>query len=428
LPGDARGVTASSAIPHPEAATIATTERFAWPVVLACFSSALFAWGFGFYGQAVYLAVLQKSQGWSIALISSATTVYYLAGAVLIALVPDVIDRFGPRAVIIGGALVLACGTLGLAASTAPWQLFAANLVMAAGWAATSTTAITTTIALWFDRRRGLAISLALNGASAAGFTVAPALVYLSDRYALSTAVAIVAASLLLALVTIVLLALRPSPAHGAAERRPIGGATPDQVRSKPVLQRRADALRSWHFWTVAAPFALALVAQVGFIVHQVAFLSPKLGIAQTGGVVALGTIAAVIGRVGLGLVIDRLNQRAVAAASFASQSVGLLILLGLGDHPAALYVGCILFGLSVGNVITLPSLIVQREFAAASFGLVVGLSTAIGQFAYAFAPALLGVIHDAAGGYGPTLALCVAFQLAAAVIVVRGKPTVIRS
>ena len=96
-------------------------------------------------------------------------------------------------------------------------------------------------------------------------------------------------------------------------------------------------------------------------------------------------------------------------------------MMLLMPDQPAALYGGAILFGLSVGNVITFPALIVQREFPAHAFGTVVGLANAIAQFTFAFAPALLGIVHDLAGGYAPALALCIAFQLAAAVIVVRG-------
>ena len=58
------------------------------------------------------------------------------------------------------------------------------------------------------------------------------------------------------------------------------------------------------------------------------------------------------------------------------------------------------LFGLSAGNLLTLPSLVIQREFDAASFGMLVGLSWAISQFTYAFGPGLLGVMRDVTGSY----------------------------
>ena len=115
---------------------------------------------------------------------------------------------------------------------------------------------------------------------------------------------------------------------------------------------------------------------------------------------------------------IDRLNQRRASAASFASQALGLGLMVVLPDQPAALYVGSVVFGLSVGNVITLPALIVQREFSPQSFGLVVGLSSMVGQATLAFGPTLLGVARDATGGYGAALVLCMVLQLLGAVIV----------
>jgi predicted MFS family arabinose efflux permease len=388
---------------------IDTDRRFAWPAVVACFCAAVLAWGFGFYGQSVYLAALQAAHGWSTTLIASATTSYYLCGAVLIALTPALIDRLGPRAVLLGGALVMAGGATLLSRAEAPWQLFAADLVMAAGWATTSSTAITNTLALWFDRRRGLAISLALNGASAAGFTVVPALVQLSAGYGLAAATEMVAALLLAILIPAVLLGLRGAPRQLS------------RARAAASFTRR-DMLRSPQFRSIAAFYALALIAQVGFIVHQVAFLTPRLGTAGAAGAVAAASVAAMLGRIGLGTVIDRLNQRRVAALCVTSQAVALLAMLAWPATPAVLYGGCILFGLSVGNVITFPALIVQREFPAAAFGSVVAMAYAIGQFAFAFAPALLGIVHDQAGGYAPALALCIALQLTAAAIVLRGS------
>ena len=75
-------------------------------------------------------------------------------------------------------------------------------------------------------------------------------------------------------------------------------------------------------------------------------------------------------------------------------------------------------FGLSAGNLLTLPSLVIQREFEAASFGMLVGLSWAISQFTYAFGPGLLGVIRDVTGDYTAPLVLCAALDLAAAALI----------
>lgn len=181
-------------------------------------------------------------------------------------------------------------------------------------------------------------------------------------------------------------------------------------------------ALRSFRFWTVTAPFALALLAQVGFLVHQIAFLEPTIGRSHAAAAVALTVAMSILGRLALGTVIDRLNQRAAAAVSLVSQAAALLVMTQTKD-PAALFTACAVFGLSIGNLITFPALIIQREFTASSFGMLIALSTAIGQFTYACGPGLLGVIRDMTGGYTAALALCVLLDLAAAAIVLLHRP-----
>ncbi len=394
--------------------------RQGWSVVLACFCAATFAWGFGFYGQSVYFAELHASRGWPASVIASATTVYYLIGAVLLTRVHRAIELLGPRLLLACGSVVLGAGAIGLSRVQAPWQLFICDLVMAVGWAATTTTAIAMTLADWFDRRRGLALSLALNGASAGGFTVAPLLVHLSHRMGLAQAVPLLVLAGLAIVLPVMLVGIRRATfVEQSGPVRARGDLPRSDAMRLTVIATQAQALRSLHFWSVSLPFALALAAQVGFIVHQVAFLLPHLGNSGAGSAIAATAIAAAAGRLGFAPLIDRLNQRIAAAASFASQAFGLGLMLVLPDQPAALYVGSVVFGLSVGNVITLPALIVQREFTAQSFGLVVGLSSMVGQATLAFGPTLLGLAHDASGGYGAALALCIVLQLVGAVIVV---------
>ena len=73
------------------------------------------------------------------------------------------------------------------------------------------------------------------------------------------------------------------------------------------------------------------LFAQVGFIVHLIAFLDPVIGRGGAATAVALLTAMAVVGRVLFSTVIDRLNQRLASALSFASQAVALA-----DHHPFA--------------------------------------------------------------------------------------------
>jgi predicted MFS family arabinose efflux permease len=381
-----------------------------WPAVVACFVTAIFGWGFGFSGISVYLAELHRLHGWSSGLIGSAITAYYLIGAVCLSRVHVALQWLGARRLLALGTILLGLGATLFSRGQQPWEMFVAATVMAVGWAGCTSTAISTTLAMYFERQRGLAITLALNGASVAGFTVGPVLVLLSHHIGVGRAVPLA----VLGLLAIVL------PLIGFGLKEPTGAASAPPTSASLDLSA-ADILRSWRLWSIALPFALALAAQVGLIVQLVSFLLPRLGPGGAATALALTSIAAVSGRLTLAAVIDRLHQRRASAASFVSQAGGLALMMLLPNQPAALYAGCVIFGLSVGNVITFPALIVQREFPAAVFGLVIGLSAAVGQFAFSLMPVILGTIRDLTGGYVAVLAVCIALQLAAAFIVLVG-------
>ena len=134
----------------------------------------------------------------------------------------------------------------------------------------------------------------------------------------------------------------------------------------------------------------------------------------------SLITLAAMLGRLVTGVVVDRLDRRRVASATLIVQLAGVF-LLARGAAPATLYAGCVLFGLGVGNLTTLPGLIVAVEWPRERFAALVGLVVAINQLTFAFGPSLVGIARDWSGGYGAALALCMALQACAAGLVLLG-------
>src|SRR5436189_8882 len=285
---------------HISGETSATYEG--WRIVAVCFLVATFGWAFGFYGQSVYLAELNRLYGWPASLVSAATTFFYLFGAVLVAFVSEAVRSFGPRNCLLAGIMTLAAG----------------------------------------------------------GAMVATA------------------ATMLVLMIPVVLIFVGRPPALRAT-------AAGSSVVELPSAARiRGQALRNLGFLTVAIAFALVLFAQVGFIVHLISFLDPVIGRTQAATAVATLTMMAVVGRVLFSTVIDRLNQRLASAISFASQAVALAVIIN-SRNEMLLLAACALFGFSVGNLITLPSLIVQREFDSRAFGVLSSLITAINQLIYAF-------------------------------------------
>jgi MFS family permease len=388
-----------------------TSVRYdGWRVVVVCFVVATFGWAFGFYGQSVYLAELHREHGWPASLISGATTFFYLFGALVVVFVSEAVKKFGPRACLIAGACATAMAAIGLGQVREPWQLYIANTMLAFGWAGMSLGMITNTLGLWFNKKRGMAISLALNGASFGGIAGVPLLVVAIAHFGFPLAMIFAAGVMIALVVPIVLIFVGKPP------RLP-GGAVASVADASSSTQIRARALRDVAFLSVTAAFALVLFAQVGFIVHLISFLDPLIGRASATTAIALLTAMAVLGRVLFSTVIDRLNQRLASALSFMSQAAALLVLINLRNEYV-LIAACGVFGFSVGNLITLPSLIVQREFDAHSFGVLVSLQTAIAQVTYAFGPGVVGLLHDLSGSYTLPFYGCIALELIAAVLI----------
>src|SRR3979490_1493982 len=246
---------------YPAAIDESSIRYDGWRIVAVCFLVATFGWAFGFYGQSVYLAELHRIHGWPTSLISTATTFFYLFGALLVAFVSEPIRAFGPRNCMLAGVLVMASAAALIGQVTAPWQLYAANALLAFGWAGTSLGIITNTLGLWFDKKRGMAISLALNGASFGGIVGVPLLVAAIGSFGFSGAMIAAAIAMVVVMVPVILIFVGRPPVSAGA----VIAAMPDAPSATRI---RARAFRDISFLSVSIAFALVLFAQVGFIVH----------------------------------------------------------------------------------------------------------------------------------------------------------------
>ena len=398
-----------------------TRYFYGWNVVGATFCMALLSFGVGFYGLTVYVATLQRLRGWSASAVSAPVTVYFVAGAFLTASIGALYARFGPRTMVAGGSLAMASGMAALGSVTQPWHLYPTFLVMSMGWGAMSGAAINIILAPWFERRRGLAVSIAFNGATLGGVVIAPVLIPLIDALGFARALATAAVVFLVVLAALAVGVMRRGP--GDLGLGPDGDPVPTARRAALAgggPPGRGDALRTWRFWSVSAPFALGLAAQVGVLTHLVAVVAPALGAGGAARAVSVTTAAALIGRLVTGFVVDRLNRRLVASATLVIQIVGLT-LLARAPSVVGVYAGCAFFGLGVGNLTTLAGLILAVEWPLERFSSLVALVVGITQLTFAFGPSLVGAVRDWAAAYGPALGVCAILQAIAATMVLLG-------
>jgi predicted MFS family arabinose efflux permease len=376
---------------------------FGWKVVGAAFAVAVFGFGIGFYGPSVFLRTLHGGRGWPISLVSAAITAHFISSALCTAYLPEAYDRWGVTRVMQAGAVCAAVGIVLWAAAPAPWLLFPIALISGAGSAATTGAAINAIVAPWFDKERPKALSMAFNGASVGGLLFTPLWVALIDRLGFAVAAVLVGGVAVAILWPVSIRYLGPPPS--AASSPPVSCLT------------KTALLKDWRFVTISAAFALGLFAQVGLVAHLLTRLTPEFGAGGAAWAMSLVTMCAVLGRSLLGWLIGERNRRQAAALNFLIQASGTT-LLAFGGGVSVLACGCVLCWLGFGNLVSLPPLILQKEFPAVDVGRAVALTVAINQAVFAFAPAILGVLRDVENSYTAAFSVVAAIPLLAALIV----------
>jgi MFS family permease len=398
---------------------VATRRFFGWSVAWSAFTIAVLAWGAGFYGPSVFLPFLHESRGWPVSRISMAVTAHFLLSAMIIAWLPEIHRRLGIARTTFLGAVLTAVGLIAWSSSRESWQLFGAAIPSAAGWGMTSGAALNAMVARWFDRDRPMALALAFNGASVGGVLFVPLWVYLIRSMGFPAAALIVGGCTVAVVSYLCVRFLSKSPEEMGLW--PDGDGSHPPARQPKPRRSRGEIVRTARFITISAAFSLGLFAQIGLLAHLVVRLAPVVGIEVAGMLVSLATLCAIIGRSVAARWIGGHDRRLAAAINFAVQ-IGGVVLLIFGGGYVGLTLGCVLFGLGIGNLTSFPPLIVQKEFDREDVASVVALVIAINQGVFAFAPAIIGALRDTTASYQLPFVLIAAVQCLAAVIILLGR------
>ena len=252
-----RGVAATAS--HADVATEGGGYRFffGWKVVAVSFVIAVYAWGLGFYGPSIFVNELVRTRGWPVSAVSGAVTFHFLFGALLVMGLAEAHERFGLVTVTRMGVLAFGIGIAGFAWAGEVWHLYVAAMFTAFGWAATSGPAINAFISRWFERRRGMALSHAFNGASVGGVAMLPLWSALIADYGFGVASIVVAVGGLMLLWPLTGRVSQAAPGRSrvAAGRRPttdvVPGAGNAGRRRPPAYASRAPGRSALHLTLV---------------------------------------------------------------------------------------------------------------------------------------------------------------------------------
>ena len=235
-----------------------------WWITGVCFIMAFYAWGTVFYGNGYYIRHLNAAKGWPVASLSAAVSISWFSGILATLVIGRVIDRVGTRWVAVSGAFLIGGSIALIGQIEALWQLWLLYCLIGIGYPCLATITVSSSILPWFKRRLGIALGLALTGASIGGAFLIPFMVLMAEKYGFSATVAAVGLSNIILVVPLAILILRrPDGTAG-------GVTTSAATDSAQAALGIRDYLGLPRFWRITAACSLALAAQVGFLTHQI--------------------------------------------------------------------------------------------------------------------------------------------------------------
>lgn len=358
------------------------------------------------YSIGPFIEPLQQEFGWSRAQVSAGITISGLTGALFSVPVGLLVDRFGPRLVGLLGVLLMtgAVALLGTATGgSTNWLLLWGVIAFANLWL--QATVWTSAVASRFERSRGLAFAVTLSGASVAA-TVFPILAtWLIGAYGWRAGF-IGMGGLWAALVFPLMLIFF----RGAQDEKHKKRTQHDTI-SLPGLSI-AEGLRSPAFYQLLLASILFTFTALGIIVHFVPILTDRgAEPLAAAGVAALIGIFSIVGRLGTGLLLDRLPGNIIGAVAFLLPIAACSLLLLDGANPASQALAASIFGLTLGAEVDVIAYLASRHFGLKHFGVFYGAMVGALALGTAFGPLAAGLAFDHYQGYAEFLILTIAFM-----------------
>ncbi len=349
--------------------------------------------GFGAMASlSIFLQPMAEAMGWSRTGIATAALLNFLcmgAGAFVWGALSD---RFGTRAVVLTGGLLLGLGlvTASRATTLGEFQLLFGVVV---GLASGSFYApMTATTARWFTRHRSLAVALVSAGLSVGSTVMAPLARWMISSYDWRTAMLLIGDLAWLVIVPTALLVRNPPVSPAAAGTAATSANGPDLTV--------AQALRTPQFAAIALTYFACCATHAGPIFHMVTHAMDQ-GIAAMAAatVLSVAGLASLSGKIVCGLLADRIGAKRVLVAGLGLQAIAVSLYL-FTRELAGFYGVALVFGFAYGGVMPLYAILVREYFGERTMGATFGAVSLASTLAMALGPVAGGWLYDAFGSY----------------------------
>jgi MFS family permease len=377
-----------------------------WLVVLAAFFGVMA--GFGslvVFTFSVFLKPIGAEFGWSREAVSSAFGFAAVSVAVASPKLGQLLDRNGPRRIIIPCYLVYGLALCSLALLTSHiGQFYATFVIIGLVGNATTQMGYSRAVSTWFDTRRGLALALVMSGTGVGSILLPAVSQWLIDAQGWRTAYLTLGGLSLICGIPLTMLFVREQPTVRSS--RPAAGATGATT---------AQGLRSRAFWTLIVVLFLNSISVNGAVTHLSALLTDR-GISGREAALALSVLgaASLSGRLLTGLLLDRFFGPRVSFVLLIGVAAGIQ-LLSSAHTPAIAIVAAALIGLGLGGEADITPYLLTRYFGLRSFSTLYGFTWTAYAIAGAIGPVVMGRAFDLTGSYAVFLSVLASAGLVSA-------------
>ena len=368
-------------------------SRYRWVIVAAGGTLGCVAIG-AMFSLPVLLQAITRDTGWSVAGVSSAMTIGFLAMACCSMLWGTLSDRYGPLPVVLTGSSVLAASLFLASQATSLLAFQFVFGVLVGGSIAAIFAPMMACVTGWFDANRvSLAVSLVSAGMGVAPMTMAPIVAWLVSDHDWRTTLQIVALIVAVIMIPVSLLVRRP-PALATASAAAPGNGGPQAEMSV------GQAVRSPQFAILLLTNFFCCATHSGPIIHTVSYaVSCGIPLIAAVSIYSLEGFAGLGGRIAFGLLGNKFGAKQVLVTGLLVQAFGALAYVFVRDL-GAFYAVAAIFGFVYAGTMPLYAAIARENFPLKMMGTVIGGTAMAGSLGMAAGPVAGGLIYDTFASY----------------------------
>lgn len=382
-------------------------KRSTQPYIVATAFLSLFGIvGFAYYGLPFFYDFMVKEYGWSRTIVTSGNAIGKLVVGPLFGFIAGwMIDKYGPRRLMLSGVLMMGVALIGLSFSDNLGMFYLFYVFNALGYVCGGPLPCQVLISRWFDKNRGKAMGIAYLGIGTGGALVPQIAAGLEKNFGWHNALASLGFLIILFALPMVYFI------KGASVKTVEAGKKDESIPIKSILTNK-------YFYLLAFG-SMCSIGAVGGVGQHLKLYLRDLEYSQSAAanVMSFVLLSSLAGRLLMGWLADMFHRKFVMILIYMIVASAIPLLL-MPDFPGRIYIFAVIFGIGLGGDYMIIPLMAGDLFGIRALGRTMGIILVADGVAESMFPMLVGYLHDSAKTYTPGFIILICIALAGAVIV----------